>query len=89
MKYVLLKLEDDAAERLVRKAGPRALGVWEVITGYCSCEDMYQTTLEDWIIDPDTGRPKCRQCGGYYKPLVSFGQRLKTFLGRNLVKKYR
>lgn len=88
MKYVLLKMNDEAAAKFVKKAGNKALGMWEVPTNFCTCDDMYETVASDWGINSD-GHAECKQCGGLYKPLLSLGQRLKNALGRNLIKLYR
>lgn len=88
MRYVLLKLTDEGAEKFIPKAGKKVLGVWEVPTGFCTCDDMYQTVREDWTWS-DSGHPQCKECGGLYKPLLSLGARLRTALGRNIVRLYR
>lgn len=91
MRFVLLKMEDEAAERFVKKAGAKAVGVWEIPSreDICGCSEKQRQQAKNWRKDDGTGWWLCQKCGGVSKPFLSVGIRLKAALGKNIVKKFR
>lgn len=90
MRYVLLKLDDDATEKFVKKAGSRALGVWDIPSIYCTCNRQKQGRADNWFYEAKLGRRLCVDCMGPHKPVTTLGERLRmAFFGRNRIKDFR
>lgn len=90
MKYVLLKLDDDKAEKFLEKyANKFCLGVWEVAVK-CHCSKAQQASKENWEWDYELLRPVCITCGGVHTTVTTLAERLQmAFQGRNLISRYR
>lgn len=90
MKFVLLKLSDEATEKFVKKAGTKVVGVWDKPEKYCDCPKTTQLRRGNWLTDDDTGRLFCNTCGNDHKPVTSLATRLRiAFIGRNMLRLYR
>lgn len=88
MRYVLLKLTDEAAAKFVVKAGKKVLGVWE-LPEYCSCKTLRLLGI-DWEYNPETGFYECTKCGGAHRPYLKLSVRIRAaFPGRNRLREYR
>ncbi|MGX9924158.1 hypothetical protein ACWIG4_30390 [Streptomyces sp. NPDC002248] len=87
MRYVLVKMGDEAAEKFVRKAGPKAVGIWEIPDEdeVCTCSDKVRNQARNWTRDTETGWFICRTCEGVSKPFLSVKERLYMALGRNRI----
>ena len=89
MKYVLVKLTEEGAQKFVTKAGSKVLGVWDVPSP-CDCPKLVQQRADSWEFNQHTGRMECIDCGGTHKTVTTLAERLRmAFQGRNIVKKYR
>ena len=90
-KFVLLKMQDDAVDRFVKKAGKRAVGVWDIprLDQVCNCGEKQRLQAKNWIKDPETGWWVCVKCDGVSKPFLSVGIRLRAALGKNIIKRFR
>lgn len=90
-KFVLLKMDDEAAEKFVKKAGKRAVGVWEIPKKdeVCGCAERQRLQAKNWAKDEETGWWICKKCGGVSRPFLSVGIRLRAALGKNVLRKYR
>lgn len=89
MRWVLLRLEDEAAEKLVAKAGKRAIGVWDIPDEFCDCPET-QWLKGNWERDAELQRPVCKTCRKVHRVyLEGIGYRTRWAFGRNILKKLR
>lgn len=90
MKYILLKLDDDKADKFLAKYADKfTLGVWEV-SSKCHCSKTQQAKADNWEWDYDLARPACVECGGVHQTVTTLAERLQmAFQGRNLISRYR
>lgn len=83
-RYVLLKMGDEAAERLVVKAGARAVGVWDIPSELCECP---KNPRGNWFRDPEQQRPLCKDCKRVHPVYLDIGPRVRWAFGRNILAK--
>lgn len=90
MRYVLLKLSDEATRKLVKKAGGKAVGVWDAPEEFCQCPKWRQAQAKNWAVDAETYQRFCLVCGNANLPVTTLITRLRiAFLSRNLIRMYR
>lgn len=90
-RFVLLRMDDEAAEKFVKKAGKRAVGVWEIPTKdqVCECPEKQRLQAKNWEKDQETGWWICKRCDGVSRPFLSIGTRLRAALGKNVISRFR
>jgi hypothetical protein len=92
MKWVLLRINDNAIEGFVRKAGRRVIWVGEIPDKFCTCEVNEQKFLH-WKLNEETRHPSCIDCGlpheEYVRMSGNLGIRLRYALGRNILDRLR
>lgn len=82
MKYLLLRLEDDEADRMAVKAKARAVGLYEIPTDLCLCEG--KALGQDYAYDSTQKRPVCTECGSVHRLYnENLAARLSWSLGLN------
>lgn len=87
----MIKLSDDGAEKFIKKAGTRVVGVWDIPRDdeLCGCSDRIRNQAKNWTKDPETGWFICKTCDGISKPTLSVGVRLRMALGKNRLRDFR
>jgi hypothetical protein len=92
VKWVLLRINDEAVQGFITKAGRRVVWVGDIPTEFCECE-MNRETFIHWQKDEVTRRPVCLGCGlpsNHYVNLeTNLGIRLRYALGRNILDRFR
>lgn len=86
MRFVLLKMGDAEAERLIRRdTKGRVVGLYEIPDDLCDCE--LERLAEGYFYDPAQKRPVCRKCKKVHQIyLKNLKARVRWALGLNIVK---
>lgn len=85
-KLVLIRLKDEAVESFIAKGGSRIIGVWDIPTQFCGCNEENKN---NWHRDPEQQRPVCNKCEKVHRVYLDYGPRVRWAFGRNLLKKLR